>query len=88
LRKFDWIFVCLNSSSDSDSDPEGGELPDLAYSKEDLAAKKKSKKKRTDKPTEERLNKSIRKREVKHDKSQISSTLVNKQFFFFFLSVK
>lgn len=87
LEKVWLVFVCLNSSSDSDSDPEGGELPDLAYSKEEMA-KKKSKKKRTDKATDERSNKSIRKREVKHDKSQISSTLVNEQFFFFFLSVK
>jgi hypothetical protein len=53
-----------SSSSDSDSDPEGGELPDIAYSREEPTHKKKLKKKRTEKIVEERLLKSGRKREV------------------------
>ncbi|CAF0947049.1 unnamed protein product [Rotaria sordida] len=53
-----------SSSSDSDSDPEGGELPDIPYSKEKAITKKKSKKKRTDKSNEEHLQKSNRKRQM------------------------
>ncbi|CAF4599339.1 unnamed protein product, partial [Rotaria sp. Silwood2] len=45
------------SSSDSDSDPEGGELPDIGYTKEKSITKKKSKKKKNDKSNEERLQK-------------------------------
>lgn len=59
------FFFCLNSSSDSDSDPEGGELPDIAYPKEDPIQNKKLKKKRTEKIVEERSAKSTRKREVR-----------------------
>ncbi len=59
-----------NSSSDSDSDPEGGELPDIAYPREEPTQKKKLKKKRTEKIVEERLLKSGRKREVKYPPSR------------------
>jgi hypothetical protein len=51
------------SSSDSDSDPEGGELPDIIYPKE--KQKKKFKKKRSEKAaTEERVQKLNHKRQV------------------------
>ena len=62
---FSFSLVYLSSSSsDSDSDPEGGEIPDLSYSKDDLASKKKSKKKRSDKAVEDRIEKLNKKREV------------------------
>ncbi len=56
----------MNSSSDSDSDPEGGELPEIiSYKKEEeTISKKKLKKKRTEKTVEERVHKVTRKREV------------------------
>ncbi|CAF3796359.1 unnamed protein product [Rotaria sp. Silwood1] len=53
-----------SSSSDSDSDPEGGELPDIGYTKEKSLTKKKSKKKRSDKANEEHLQKLNRKRQM------------------------
>ncbi|CAF1266109.1 unnamed protein product, partial [Rotaria sp. Silwood1] len=55
-----------SSSSDSDSDPEGGELPDIGYTKEKSLTKKKSKKKRSDKANEEHLQKLNRKRQGKN----------------------
>jgi hypothetical protein len=61
-EKFNILF--LNSSSDSDSDPEGGELPDIVYKKEEQTPKKKLKKKRTEKAIDERVPKIARKREV------------------------
>ncbi|CAF4644885.1 unnamed protein product [Rotaria sp. Silwood1] len=64
-----------SSSSDSDSDPEGGELPDIGYTKEKSLTKKKSKKKRSDKANEEHLQKLNRKRQVKRSKSMKSSKL-------------
>lgn len=64
------------SSSDSDSDPEGGELPDIPYIKEEQTTKKKSKKKRSEKAAEERTQRHVRKREVKHERGQITTTLV------------
>ena len=57
----------LLSSSDSDSDPEGGELPDIGYSKDSKLSKKKSKKHRVDKSLEERVQKANNKREVNVD---------------------
>lgn len=64
------------SSSDSDSDPEGGELPDIPYQKEEEPSqKKKLKKKRSDKIAEERLQKSVRKREVSHRRERESDRL-------------
>ena len=82
-------FLVLHSSSDSDSDPEGGELPEVSYRKgrgsddktngiddervrtkrvDDetggVAPKKQSKKKRTEKAIEERVQKLARRREV------------------------
>ncbi|CAF4413531.1 unnamed protein product, partial [Adineta steineri] len=57
-------------SEDSDSDPEGGELPELPYQKELEAKeaeaelrKKQIKKKRSEKAIEERIQKLTRKRE-------------------------
>lgn len=61
-----FIFL-LNSSSDSDSDPEGGELPDIAYPKTEVVQRKKLKKKRSEKMIEERIQKLNRKREVSSD---------------------
>jgi hypothetical protein len=56
--------LCI-SSSDSDSDPEGGELIEFPFVKEEVPTKKKVKKKRVTKPTEERAEKQLhRKREV------------------------
>lgn len=52
------------SSSDSDSDPEGGELPDINGSKDEQERKKKFKKKRSDLPNDERQQKSNQKRQV------------------------
>ncbi|CAM4795136.1 unnamed protein product [Rotaria magnacalcarata] len=54
----------VSSSSDSDSDPEGGELPDIPYRKEEPSTKKKLKKKRPEKIIEERVQKLARKREM------------------------
>ena len=54
----------VNRSSDSDSDPEGGELPDIAYPKAEVIQRKKLKKKRSEKMIEERIQKLNRKREV------------------------
>jgi len=65
----------LNSSSDSDSDPEGGELPEIiTYKKEEeeeveSIPKKKLKKKRNEKNIEERVPKVTHKREVNKPKS-------------------
>lgn len=58
------LLFLFNSSSDSDSDPEGGELPDITYSKAEVVQRKKQKKKRSEKMIEERLQKINRKREV------------------------
>ncbi|CAF3978555.1 unnamed protein product, partial [Rotaria sordida] len=69
-----------SSSSDSDSDPEGGELPDIPYSKEKAITKKKSKKKRTDKSNEEHLQKSNRKRQVNRSKSMKLSKLGKNEY--------
>lgn len=69
------LFLRLNRSSDSDSDPEGGELPDIPYRKEDKEQqqqKKKLKKKRSEKLAEERQQKLARKREVSHIKKKIN----------------
>jgi hypothetical protein len=52
------------SSSDSDSDPEGGELPDINGSKDEQERKKTFKKKRSDLPNDERQQKFNRKRQV------------------------
>lgn len=68
----------MNSSSDSDSDPEGGELPDIPYRKEEQLTKKKNKKKRPEKIAEERTQKLARKREVSYIK--ISLFLVEETF--------
>ncbi|CAF0774359.1 unnamed protein product [Rotaria sordida] len=63
------------SSSDSDSDPEGGELPDIPYRKEEPSLKKKSKKKRPEKIIEERVQRVARKREVNRSQP-LKTTLV------------
>ncbi len=63
------FFFCLNSSSDSDSDPEGGELPDIPYRKHEEVqelSKKQLKKKRPEKAIEERVQKLAHKREVRY----------------------
>ncbi|CAM4954826.1 unnamed protein product [Rotaria socialis] len=70
-----------SSSSDSDSDPEGGELSDVAYPKERQTVKKKSKKKRSDKPIEEISQKLNRKRQTKRSKSIKSSFKLAKDEF-------
>jgi hypothetical protein len=54
----------VRSSSDSDSDPEGGELPEIGFSKDKPIQKKKIKKKRSDKAVEERNKKLAHKRQV------------------------
>ncbi len=63
-----WIFkkkFFLFSSSDSDSDPEGGELLDIGYRKDrQQASKKKLQKKQSNKTVEERNKKLNRKRQV------------------------
>ena len=60
------FFKNCNSSSDSDSDPEGGELPDIPYHPQEPLQKKKLKKKRMDKMiVEEQPLKSSRRREVR-----------------------
>jgi len=56
--------ILFLSSSDSDSDPEGGELPEIAFRKDGTITKKKSKKKRPEKIIEERNQKLNRKRQV------------------------
>ncbi|CAF1187108.1 unnamed protein product [Adineta steineri] len=53
-----------SSSSDSDSDPEGGELPDIVVHKDEQIPKKKLKKRRSDKAIEERVEKLNRKRQM------------------------
>ncbi|CAF3438790.1 unnamed protein product [Rotaria socialis] len=63
-----------SSSSDSDSDPEGGELPDIPYRKEEPPTKKKLKKKRPEKIIEERVQKLVRKRETNEESNGISGT--------------
>jgi hypothetical protein len=52
------------SSTDSDSDPEGGELPNVFYPRERQALKKKVKKRRSQKSIDERLQKLNQKRQV------------------------
>jgi hypothetical protein len=52
------------SSTDSDSDPEGGELPDIFYPREPQALKKKVRKRRSKKAVDERLQKFNQKRQV------------------------
>ncbi|CAF1931708.1 unnamed protein product [Rotaria magnacalcarata] len=64
----------VSSSSDSDSDPEGGELPDIPYRKEEPSTKKKLKKKRPEKIIEERVQKLARKRETNEESNGISGT--------------
>lgn len=64
------FFLIFSSSSDSDSDPEGGEIPDLSYNKNESGSKKKLKKKRSDKAIEDRIDKLNKKREVKRRFSQ------------------
>ena len=61
------MFIILFSSSDSDSDPEGGELPDIGYRKEPKNSKKKSKKNRKEKTLDERSQKTNNKNEVEND---------------------
>ena len=63
-----------SSSSDSDSDPEGGELPDILYSKE--KEKKKTKKKRSEKAVEEHVEKLNPKQQVFIIKNIISHLLI------------
>ncbi|CAF2473660.1 unnamed protein product [Rotaria sp. Silwood2] len=63
-----------SSSSDSDSDPEGGELPDIPYRKEDQSLKKKLKKKRSEKIIEERVQRIAHKREANEESNGISGT--------------
>ena len=58
------------SSSDSDSDPEGGELPDIGYRAEPKLTKKKSKRRRADKAFEERVQKLTQKRQVNVDEEE------------------
>lgn len=72
------IELCFNpnyffsSSSDSDSDPEGGELPDI-YSRKDEQPprKKKVKKRRPEKAIEERVQKLNQKRQVNRFRNMI-----------------
>ena len=52
------------SSSDSDSDPEGGELPDIIFPLDGQTQRKKLKKKRSDRNIDDRKQKSLRKRHV------------------------
>lgn len=66
-----------NSSSDSDSDPEGGEIPDTAYEKAEQVQRKKLKKKRSEKMIEERIQKLNRKREVRNKHYKESSLSIN-----------
>ncbi len=66
LFKKSKVIFFLNRSSDSDSDPEGGELADTPYQKEEQVQKKKLKKKRSEKVSEERAQKQTRKREVRY----------------------
>ena len=54
----------ISSSSDSDSDPEGGEVPEVPFVKEQSSMKKVLKKKRSERAAEERIEKLTRKREV------------------------
>ena len=58
------IFVGSFSSSDSDSDPEGGEIPEISHPKIVHAPKKKQKKRRSEKAIEDRVEKLHRKRQV------------------------
>ena len=64
-RKSNVYSFFLISSSDSDSDPEGGELPDIPYRKEKSLPRKKIKRKRTEKIVEEHVQRLTRKREVR-----------------------
>jgi len=52
------------SSTDSDSDQEGGELPNIFYTRERQALKKKVRKLRSQKSINERLQKLNQKRQV------------------------
>ena len=52
------------SSSDSDSDPEGGELVDLPLPQDAQVERKKLKKKRSERNIDERKQKALRKRQV------------------------
>lgn len=54
----------ISTSSDSDSDPEGGEVPEVPFVKEQASVKKVLKKKRSERAAEERIEKLTRKREV------------------------
>jgi len=80
IKKLNFVFFLKSTSSDSDSDPEGGELPDIPYQKEEQEQiqKKKLKKKRFEKIAEERIQKLPRKREVRSKKPK-------KRLFVFFL---
>ena len=68
INKLNVYSFSLNSSSDSDSDPEGGELPDIPYRRreEEELIKKQVKKKRPEKAIEERVQILARKREVRY----------------------
>ncbi|CAF1315913.1 unnamed protein product [Adineta ricciae] len=61
-----------SSSSDSDSDPEGGEIPEISHPKIVNTPKKKQKKRRSEKTIEDRIEKLNRKRQAKEnvDKSR------------------
>ena len=64
-------FSC--SSSDSDSDPEGGELLEQISRKDEKVPKKKTKKRRSQKAMEERIEKLNLKRQVNRARKIIRS---------------